>query len=214
MRRIISAMTVLLLSAAVSCCSEKEFTSQGLQHITVDGITVDITEGDAALEAALGDKFDIMAEWTFNPINDDPETILLYHCENIDRDGYMGRSYMIYDYQGLPSEHVTVYDHLPSNADFSEYKAAYEGLYFENVFDYNQLFGNNDSIVGIYQLDDRIITAEQGVAAMEADGYENGIHSYLLDKIVKGEAQELILMLNMFDDEECYYCALTYYLPK
>lgn len=207
-------MTALVLLAALSGCSEQEFTNQGLQHITVDGITVDITEGDAALEAALGDKFDIMAEWTFNPINDDPETILLYHCENIERDGYMGRSYMIYDYQGLPSEYVTVYNQLPSNADFTEYKTAYEGLYFENVYDFNQLFGNNDSIVGIYQLDGRIITAEQGIAAMEADGYENGINAYLLDKVVKGEAQELIIMLNMFDDEECYYCALTYYLPK
>ena len=195
-------MTLMLL-AAVSGCSEQELTHRGLQHITVDGITVDITEGAAALDDTLGERYAVMDDWLSIPFEERGDTYLVL-TEIVDESSFTVERYYDVKVDSGESAGVVVYRNMPADLSFSDYKEAYDGLWAAEPYG-DMPFGENFDECIIAQADGVILDPNEYISA--AEKAQTTIYNYFLTQIESNDIQQLVLMINFFDGEVCFYCS-------
>ncbi len=169
----------------------------GLSSVTVDDITVDIYDGDEALEAALGNRFTVYNEDGTLPSDENENELQLSCAAKMDLSGVDFSAYYAEDIGS-----ITLFNGSPADMSLDEYKEAFG----ENI----RIYGNGDIMCAeVLEIDGKLISAEQIEADMEKYDITTGsapTYVYMRD-ILGGDAQRFILLQCWFEDDECYICS-------
>ena len=200
------AALILALTAAFSLCSCSADDSEGLEFVTVNGKTVDLSLDKEQVAAALGEDY---CEWeTFRSLPDEEQTAYILCVDTIDKTGYTAIGYSCAKVDSGEPVGVTVWDDMPADMSRTEYKQAYEGLYCSTAYSYWE--DDYDEYI-IAQADGAILSPEEYEAT---DDPKASAYANLVSMVESGEIQELVIMVNFFDGETCFYCAHQIYKSK
>ena len=192
---IIAAAVFLMLAFSVIWLIQQ--FQPGLSSVTADGITVDIYDGDEALEAALGERFTVYSEDGTLPSDENDNEVLLSCAAKMDLDGV---TLSVYYAEDIGS--ITLFDGSPADMSLDEYKEAFG----ENI----RIYGNGDIMCAeVLEIDGKLISAEQIEADMEKyDMTTGGAPTYVyMRDILGGDAERFVLLQCWFEDDECYICS-------
>ena len=181
-----------------------------LEYVTVDEVIVDITDGDEALEAALGERFAVLEDWEV-PEGKDAEKIVFSHSYTLNSED---RRVLEFDTEnpvtGVQSENVLLYKDIPANMTLEEICDAYQGEYF--ISQYGETMFTE---VSVWQADGVIVDPAAAWESAAKLGYsaekhtdEYDLYHYLTGMLDDGKIYELIRLHATFLDEECVMCTL------
>ena len=169
----------------------------GLSSVTVDGITVDIYDGDEALDAALGERFAVYNDDGTLPSDKDESELLLSCAAKLDLSGVDFSAYYAEDIGS-----ITLFDGSPADMSLEEYKE----VFGENI----RIYGNGDIMCAeILETDGKLISAEQIEEDLKKYNISTGgapTYVYMRD-ILSGDSERFILLQCWFEDDECYICS-------
>ena len=192
---IIAAAVFLVLAFGVIWVMQQ--FQPGLSSVTVNGITVDIYDGDEALEAALGERFAVYNDDGTLPSGKEESELLLSCAAKFDLSGVDFSAYYAEDISSL-----TLFDGSPAYMSLEEYKEAFG----ENI----RIYGNGDIMCAeVLETDGKLISAKKIEADMEKYNISTGsapTYVYMRD-ILSGDAERFILLQCWFEDGECYICS-------
>jgi len=181
----------------------------GLQAVTVDGVTADITAEDDQLKGALGDRYAVL-ESIFGFDAENSSKILLAKVVATEDEGSKTKVYLATGF-GEPSEKLSFYRDVRSDSSYSEYLSAYGEYCFteEMSEEYKKLT--------LVQHDGELMTVEKlcSMAQSEIDSgtYEN-FYSYINPadytayRVETGSTKEAVALECSFNGEECVSCKL------
>lgn len=206
--RIVCAAALAVICTACAANSMIE-ADAGLQAVTVDGITADITTEDEQLKSAWGERYAVL-ESIFGFEAENPSKILLAKVVAVEEENQKTKAYLTTGL-GAPDERISFYRGVRSDSSHSEYLSAYDGCCFveEMSEDYQKLT--------VLQLDGELMTVEKlrSMAQSEIDSgaYVNfypGINpaDYTAYRIETGSTKEAVALECSFNGEECVYCEL------
>lgn len=200
------AALILALTAAFSLCSCSSDDSKGLEFVTVNGKTVDLSLDKEDVAAALGEDY---CEWeTFLSLPTEEQTAYLLCVETIDETGYTATGYSCAKVDSGEPVGVTVWGDVPADMTHTEYKQSYEGLYCSTA--YSSWDDSFDEYI-IVQADGKILSPDEYEITDDPDA---STYSNLVLMVESGEVQELVIMVNFFDGETCFYCSHQIYKSK
>lgn len=192
---IIAAAVFLVLAFGVIWVIQQ--FQPGLSSVTVDDITVDIYDGDEALEAALGNRFAVYNEDGTLPSDENENELQLSCAAKMDLSGVEFSAYYAEDIGS-----ITLFNGSPADMNLDSYTEAFG----ENI----RIYGNGDIMCAeVLEIDGKLISAEQIEADMEKYDITTGgapTYVYMRD-ILGGDAQRFILLQCWFEDDECYICS-------
>lgn len=192
---IIAAAVFLLLAFGVIWVMQQ--FQPGLSSVTVDGITVDIYDGDEALETALGERFAVYNDDGTLPSDKNENELKLSCAAKWDLGGVAFSAYYAEDIDS-----ITLYDGSPADMTLEEYQQTFG--------DYCRTYGNGDIMCAeILEIDGKLISAEQIEADLEEYEISTGgapTYVYMRD-ILADDAERFILLQCWFEDNECYICS-------
>lgn len=194
-------VAVALFLAVVWCCVFLyEQAKPDLETLTVDGISVDLSNGTEALGKALGDRFELITE-------DEQlsETTAKLLATSVFESEYLTACmYLVND-----RESTLLFDGSCAAMSYEEYCKAYEGIC--RTYDMA-----TEKCLEIIQLDGKILTPkaiEKGMSEFdETLSPENfsDVHSYIIDSL-GDTTEEFVLLQCWFRDGECYQCSVQYF---
>lgn len=206
--RIVCAAALAVICTACSANSMIE-ADVGLQAVTVDGITSDITAEDDQLKSALGDRYAVL-ESIFGFDAENPSKILLAKVVATEDESNKTKVYLTTGF-GEPSEKVSFYRGVRSDSSYSEYLSVYDGYCFveEMSEEYRKLT--------VVQYDGELMTVEKLCSMAEDDidsgAYEN-FYSYINPadytayRVETGSTKQAVALECSFNGEECVSCKL------
>lgn len=169
----------------------------GLSSVTVDDITVDIYDGNEALEDALGEHFAVYNDDGTLPSDKNEDELQLSCAAELDMGGVTFSAYYAEDIGS-----ITLYDGSPADMTLEEYKEAFG----KNI----RVYGNGDIMCAeVLEMDGKLLSAERIEADMEKyDVTTGGAPTYVyMRDILSGDAERFIIMQCWFEDGECYICS-------
>lgn len=211
MKRIICVVCAAVLALTCAACSAKSMieADAGLQAVTVDGITVDITAQDEELKGALGERYAVL-ESILGFDAEEPSKILLANVLATEDESSNTKVYLTTGF-GEPDEKVSFYRGVRSDSSYSEYLSVYDGYCFteEMSEEYRKLT--------VVQFDGELMTVEKlrSMAQSEIDNgaYENfypdiNPADYTAYRVEKGITKEAVALECSFNGEVCVMCKL------
>ena len=211
MKKLLCIVYAAALAVICTACSAESMieADAGLQAVTVDGVTADITAEDDQLKGALGDRYAVL-ESIFGFDAENPSKILLANVMTTEDESGKTKVYLTTGF-GEPSEKVSFYRGVRSDSSYSEYLSAYGEYCFteEMSEEYKKLT--------LVQYDGELMTAEKlcSMAQSEIDSgaYEN-FYSYINPadytayRVETGSTKEAVALECSFNGEECVSCKL------
>jgi len=197
---------ILAVTAAWSLCACADSKSDGLEIITVNGKTVDLTQDKEQIAETLGEDF---CEWEeyLSQSDEDPTAYLVY-TETIEETDYIATQYVCGKVDSGEPSGVTVLGGMPADVSHTEYKQAYDGLYCTTA--YSDWDDDYDEYI-IVQADGKILSPEEYEITDDPDA---STYSALVSMVESGAVQELVIMVNFYDGETCFYCSHQIYNSK
>ena len=197
---------ILAVAAALSLCACADSKSDGLEVITVNGGIVDLTQDKERIAETLGEDY---SEWeTFLSLPTGEQTAYLLCIDTIYETGYTATGYSCNKVDSGEPAGVTVWGDMPADMSRTEYKRAYEGLYCSTA--YSSWDDDFDEYI-IVQADEKILSPEEYEITDDPDA---STYSNLISMVESGAVQELVIMINFFDGETCFYCSHQIYNSK
>lgn len=192
---IIAAAVFLVLAFGVIWVMQQ--FQPGLSSVTVDGVTVDIYNGDEVLESALGKRFAVYNDDGTLPSDENENELKLSCAAKMDLSGVEFSAYYAEDIGS-----ITLFN--GSHADMS--LEEYTEIFGENI----RIYGNGDIMCAeILEINRKLISAEQIEADLEKYNISSGgapTYVYMRD-ILSGDIERFILLQCWFEDDECYICS-------
>lgn len=211
MKRIICIVCAAALALMCTACAAQSMieADAGLQAVTVDGITVDITAQDEELKGALGNRYAVL-ESIFGFDTEEPSKILLANVLATEDESSNTKVYLTTGF-GEPNEKVSFYRGVRSDSSYSEYLSAYDGCCFaeEMSEEYRKLT--------VVQLDGELMTVEK-LCSMAQSEIDSGAYvnfypdinpaDYTAYRVEAGITKEAVALECSFNGEECVMCKL------
>lgn len=211
MKKIMRIVCAAALSVICTACAANSMieADAGLQAVTVDGITVDITAEDEELKGALGERYAVL-ESIFGFDTEQPSKILLANVMATEDESSKTKVYLTTGF-GEPDERVSFYRGVRSDSSYSEYLSAYDGFCFTEDMseEYRKLT--------VVQFDGELMTVEKlrsmAESEIESGAYENfypdiNPADYTAYRIEVGVTKEAVAIECSFNGEECVSCKL------
>ena len=200
------AVLILALTAAFLQCSCSSADSKGLEFVTVNGKSIDLSQDKEQIAEALGEDYCGWEEY----LSQSPEerTAYLVHTETIDEAGYTAEGYTAIRVDSGEPADVMVWRDKPADMTQTEYKQAYDGLYCSAA--YSHWEDSFDEYI-IVQADGKILMPEEYEMT---DAPEASVYGNLVSMVESGAVQELVIMVDFFDGETCFYCSHQIYNSK
>ncbi len=211
MKRIICIVCAAVFALMCTACAAQSMieADAGLQAVTVDGITVDITAQDEELKGALGERYAVL-ESIFGFDAEEPSKILLANVLATEDESSNTKVYLTTGF-GEPNEKVSFYRGVRSDSSYSEYLSAYDGCCFaeEMSEEYRKLT--------VLQLDGELMTVEK-LCSMAQSEIDSGAYvnfypdinpaDYTAYRVDAGITKEAVAIECSFNGEECVSCKL------
>ncbi len=170
----------------------------GLSMIMVDGTEADILDGNAALEAALGEHFAVRGEDGSLPSDKDENKVKLSCMADVPMlEGVSVRAYAADDISS-----ITYFNGASADMSLEEYKEVFG--------DSIRIYGYGEILCAeVLEMDGRQLSAERIEADMKKYNITEGgapFYVYMRD-ILNGDAESFIMLQCWFEDGECMLCS-------